>query len=170
MARLNDMVDYESELMEEMSMIKCTKCGHEFEGEEGDRCPECGCSKTVMMEDIDSNEELVEALHTLIEMIEENALNEDELEVLDSTIDFLSEDFDMDEEDLTEAKKLKKMSAKAKMAARKYRMKNKAKLKMAAKKRKLKDKKLKKKKEACKKKGMVYSKRKGGCARPMERR
>jgi len=142
MARLNDMVDYESELMEEVN----TDGG-------------------------ENNEELVEALYTLIEMIEENALNEDELEVLDSTIDFLSEDFDMDEEeDLTEAKKLKKMSAKAKMAARKYRMKNKAKLKMAAKKRKLKDKKLKKKKEACKKKGMVYSKRKGGCARPMERR
>lgn len=71
-----------------------------------------------------TKEALIEALTTLIEMVEEDALTSDEIEVLDEAIDFVSVDFDDMEEDLME----KKMSAKAKMAARKYRQKNKMKL------------------------------------------
>ena len=74
---------------------------------------------------------LIEALETLIEMVEEDILSEDEVEVLDEAVDFITEDFDGEdvEEELTE----KKMSAKAKAKARKYRQKNRMKLKKIAK-------------------------------------
>lgn len=73
---------------------------------------------------------LIEALETLIEMVEEDVLSENELSVLDDTIEFITEDFDGEdvEEELTE----KKMSPKAEMAARKYRQKNRIKLKKIA--------------------------------------
>jgi hypothetical protein len=83
--------------------------------------------------EVDAREALIEALETLIEMVEDNALNLDEIEVLDEAISFIAEDFeDSVEEELTE----KKMSPAAKMKAKKYRMKNKGKLKMIAKKKK----------------------------------
>lgn len=83
---------------------------------------------------IDVKENLIEALETLIEMAEEDAIDLDEMEILDDAIDFIAEGLDdeIDEEELTE----KRMSAKAKMAARRYRLKNRAKLKMIAKKKK----------------------------------
>ena len=87
-------------------------------------------------------ETLVEALETLIEMVKEDELTEDELQMLEDTVEFItknsddveedSEEEDSEEEELTE----KRMSAKAKMYARKYRLKNRAKLKMIAKKKK----------------------------------
>lgn len=78
-----------------------------------------------------TKEALIEALETLIEMVKEEVLTADETEVLDEAVDFISEDFDEIEyeEELTE----KRMSAKAKMAARRYRKKNRAKLKRIAK-------------------------------------
>jgi len=81
------------------------------------------------------NDSLVEALETLIEMVEEGALTADEIEVLDEAVDFISEDFD-GEEDMEEELSEKKMSSAAKMKARKYRKKNRTKLKMIAKKKK----------------------------------
>lgn len=143
MARLTDMVETEVEVNEELEM-----------------------------DAVDAKDALIEALETLIEMVEDDSLNEDEIEILDGAVDFISEDFeDVEdfEEELTE-KTLNKMSPAAKMKAKKYRMKNKAKLKAAAKKRKLKDKKLKKKKAKCEAKGMTYSKKKGGCKRKDKRK
>lgn len=81
------------------------------------------------------DESLIEALETLIEMVEQDVLTSDEIEILDEAVDFISEDFngeDEIEEELTE----KRMSAKAKMAARRYRKKNRARLKIIAKKKK----------------------------------
>lgn len=155
MARLTDMVKTKTEeFVNEMSMMKCEDCGHKFEGEDGDDCPECGHSETMMMEEDETTEKdaLIEALKTLIEMVKEDALIEDELEILDDAIDFISEDFedaeDFDEQ-LDEAQKLNKMSAKDKAKARKYRMKNKGKLKIQSKKRKMKLKKFGAKRKAC---------------------
>lgn len=71
---------------------------------------------------------LVEALQVLIDMINEGALTAEEVGVLDSTVDFITES--VDTETLTE----RKMSPKALMAARKYRLKNKARLAIIAKK------------------------------------
>lgn len=71
-----------------------------------------------------TKEALIEALETLIEMVTEDVLTVDELEVLDEAIDFVSTDFGDSEEDLME----KRMSAKDKMDAKKYRLKNKTKL------------------------------------------
>ncbi len=85
---------------------------------------------TKTVETGDAATHLVEALEVLIEMIKENALTENEIEVLDETIDLITESVDVEE--LTE----KKMSAKAKMAARQYRLKNKARLAVIAKKKK----------------------------------
>lgn len=73
----------------------------------------------------DLKESLVYALETLIEMVKDNALTTDELNVLDEAVEFIANS----EEELTE----KKMSAKALMQARKYRLKNKGKLAMIAK-------------------------------------
>ena len=144
MARLTDMIDTDT-LIEESEM-KCEKCGNEFEGETGD---------------MDAKEALIEALETLIQMVEDDSLNEDELETLDETIEFISEDFGEDfEETLSEAT-LKKMSAKKLMAARKYRKKNKAKLARASKKRANKNKKYKKAIEKCKEK--IKGKANKGC-------
>jgi len=82
-------------------------------------------------EEFTTKDALIEALETLIEMVEEDVLSEDELEVLDEAVDFITEDFDGEdvEEELTE----KRMSPKAKAAARKYRQKNRMKLKKIAK-------------------------------------
>lgn len=84
--------------------------------------------------EVSLKESLVEALETLIDMVEDGVLSEDEIEVLDEAVEFITEDFDSEdaEEELNE----KRMSAKAKMAARKYRKKNRAKLAMIAKKKK----------------------------------
>ena len=89
---------------------------------------------TEVVETETMKETLIEALETLIEMVEEGALTADELEVLDEAVEFITEDFDGEvvEEELTE----KRMSAAAKMKARKYRKKNRAKLTMIAKKKK----------------------------------
>lgn len=71
-------------------------------------------------------EKLVEALKMLIEMAEEEALNESDVELLET---FFNEIID-GEEELSE----KRMSAKALMAARRYRLKNKGKLAIIARK------------------------------------
>lgn len=81
-----------------------------------------------MVSEVEHTNPLAEALQVLIDMINENALTADEIEVLDDAITFVTEA----EEELTE----KKMSAQAKMAARKYRLKNRAKLALIAKKKK----------------------------------
>ncbi len=165
MARLSDIIkldeELELELEEELSLEESEEESEELESD-------------LHEEHEEDKQVLIEALETLIEMIEDDSLNIDEIEVLDEAIYFIAEDSVDDaedfEEELTEAIKLKKMSAKAKQKAKKYRMKNKGKIKIAAKKRKMKDRKLAKKKAACKKKGFVYSKRKGGCARAAKRR
>ncbi len=78
-----------------------------------------------------TKETLIEALETLIEMVQEDVLDDDEVEVLDKVINFIAEDLD-GEEALNE----KRMSSAAKMQAKKYRLKNKAKLNIIAKKKK----------------------------------
>lgn len=74
---------------------------------------------------VDLKESLVEALETLIAMVKDDALTADELTVIDEAVEFIANS----EEELSE----KKMSAKALMNARKYRLKNKGKLAMIAK-------------------------------------
>lgn len=95
---------------------------------------------------------LAEALEVILEMVNEDALTDDEMDVLGEALDFISEDFDEIEdfeEELAEAQKLNKMSAKDKAKARKYRMKNKAKLKAQSKKRKMKLKKFSAARKKC---------------------
>ena len=83
---------------------------------------------TVEVTTEETTNHLAEALQVLIDMINENALTADEIEVLEDAITFVTET----EEELTE----KKMTQQAKMAARKYRLKNKGKLALIAKKKK----------------------------------
>lgn len=90
--------------------------------------------------DVETNEEitentLVQALEVLIEMVKENALTAEELDMIDTTVDYITESVSTEieeDEELTE----KKMSPKEKMQAKKYRLKNKAKLALIAKKKK----------------------------------
>lgn len=82
-------------------------------------------NKTTTATTTDLKESLVYALETLIEMVKDNALTTDEVKVLDEAVEFIANS----EEELSE----KKMSAKALMHARQYRLKNKGKLAMIAK-------------------------------------
>lgn len=77
-----------------------------------------------------TNDTLVEALHILIEMVTEGALTDEELSNLDETITFITESVVNGDEELNE----KRMSAKALLQSRKYRLKNKSKLAMIARK------------------------------------
>ena len=75
---------------------------------------------------------LTESINMLIGMIKDKSLNTDEMGVIDETINNIVKTPDADNEQLYE----KRMSQKAKLAARRYRLKNKAKLAMIAKKKK----------------------------------
>lgn len=86
-------------------------------------------TSSVISKDSENNT-LVEALTILIEMVSEGALTDEELTNLNETISFITESVVEGEEELNE----KRMSAKALIKARKYRLKNKSKLAMVARK------------------------------------
>lgn len=102
-----------------------------------------------------TNDTLVEALHILIEMVTEGALTDEELSNLDETITFITESVVNGDEELNE----KRMSAKALLQSRKYRLKNKSKLAMIARKKANCEAKLKldgKAGYSCNSKGMIH--------------
>ena len=135
MARLTDLAKNGGE-------TECPECGHLCNINVNEECPECGH----LSNDVINEDPLIESLQTLIEMVEDNLLLDSEVRHIEDTIAFISED---DNALLDEALKLKKMSIKDKMRAKKYRMKNKAKLKIQAKKRSMINKKFSKKRKAC---------------------